>query len=59
MLDTAALACLKHSARAALVSTFAASAGDEQSDGEKSSRTEHGRLLEGNYAQRVWWPGTS
>jgi hypothetical protein len=32
---------------------------DEQSDGEKSSRTEHGCLLEGNYAQRVWWPGTS
>jgi hypothetical protein len=32
---------------------------DEQSDGEKSSRTEHGCLLEGNYTQRVWWPGTS
>jgi hypothetical protein len=32
---------------------------NEQSDGERSSRTEHGCLLKGNYAQRVWWPGTS
>jgi hypothetical protein len=32
---------------------------NEQSDGEKSSRTEHGYLPEGNYAQRVWWPGTA
>ena len=32
---------------------------NEQSDGGKSSRTEYGCLLEGNYAQRVWWPGTS
>src|SRR5437899_1932776 len=32
---------------------------EEQSDGEMSSRNEHGCLLEGNYAQRVWWLGAS